>query len=76
MKVIHFSKKYVPQVLILSLKRFVDSTSTKINTVVDFPIEALDLLPYLSHLDNTNESTIYDLFSVCNHIGNTVRNDH
>lgn len=85
-KVVHFSKQYLPEVLILSLKRFeVNELNTmhvgnrsamhrqKIDTVVDFPIEGLDLLPFCHQgkQDNTitNQSTIYDLFGVCNHFG-------
>jgi hypothetical protein len=85
-KVVHFSKQDLPEVLILSLKRFeyndlnsihVGSRSAmhrqKIETLVDFPIEGLDLLPFChqSKHDNsiTNQSTIYDLFGVCNHFG-------
>lgn len=96
-KVVSFCPEYLPKVLILTLKRFefrqgaASSYSSfgslgqrdKIDTFVDFPLNALDLAPYCNTYSQSNkggeqeppartESTepiFYDLFAVCNHYG-------
>ena len=57
-----------PDILTIHLKRFENtrSFSDKIDIVVDFPIEGLDLTKYIS--DDGGEH-IYDLFAVDNHYG-------
>ena len=69
----------LPKVLILHLKRFKTSRvhsigsyffsggSSKIGTLIDFPIENLDLRKY--NLGTWEEPPIYDLFAVTNHYG-------
>jgi len=69
----------LPSVLILHLKRFKTSRvhsigsfffsggSSKITTLVDFPLEGLDLSKYT--LGKWEEPPIYDLFAVTNHYG-------
>ena len=52
------------EVLIIHLKRF--RNNRKIENLVDFPIEGLDLSKYLP---NKKEKYIYDLFGVSNHTG-------
>ncbi|GAV29796.1 hypothetical protein PMKS-003300 [Pichia membranifaciens] len=57
-----------PDILTIHLKRFesTQSFSDKIDIVVDFPIEGLDLNKFVA--DQTGEH-IYDLFAVDNHYG-------
>lgn len=55
-----------PDVLIIQLKRF-DAFGNKINTHIDIPFE-LDIGNYSSKYNNKN--TKYNLYSICNHIGN------
>jgi len=69
----------LPNTLILHLKRFKTSRvhsigsfyfsggSSKITTLIDFPIEGLDLTKYT--LGKYDEPPIYDLFAITNHYG-------
>ena len=41
----------------------------KLSTLVDFPIQGLDMTPYVLASHTTNETYIYDLFGVSNHYG-------
>ena len=65
----------LPEVLILSLKRFEARASfgmrSKITAYVDFPVEGLDLAPYLAAFggDLEQADTVFDLFAVTNHHG-------
>lgn len=55
-----------PHILIIHLKRF--RNNSKIDTVVDFPINGLDI----SHYVMSNEKgvpQVYDLFAIANHMG-------
>jgi ubiquitin C-terminal hydrolase len=66
-------RKYVafwnfPNVLVITLKRFCNDGKTKINDLIDFPLENLDLSKYVINYYNTKY--IYDLYAVCNHFGN------
>ena len=54
----------VSEVVIIHLKRF--RNNRKIESLIDFPLENLDLTKYLP---NKNEKYIYDLFAVANHMG-------
>ncbi|AOA63771.1 Ubiquitin carboxyl-terminal hydrolase 12 [Komagataella phaffii CBS 7435] len=58
-----------PDILTIHLKRFENqrSFSDKIDAVVDFPIEALDMSEYVVNPETGDE--IYDLFAVDNHFG-------
>lgn len=56
----------VPPILIIHLKRF--NNSRKINTLVNFPIEGLDMKPYVKTHQGRNLK--YDLFGISNHYGN------
>lgn len=60
-----------PDILSIHLKRFENqrSFSDKIDAVVEFPIEGLDISPYLSTSIKDSEEVIYDLFAVDNHFG-------
>lgn len=55
-----------PNVLIIDLKRF-NNYNKKLNTVVEFPINDLDLRKYVCGYDK--DTYIYDLFGVTNHSG-------
>ena len=35
--------------------------------MVTFPVEGLDMSPYLVSKDDNNKDAIYDLFAICNH---------
>jgi ubiquitin carboxyl-terminal hydrolase 4/11/15 len=60
-----------PDILSIHLKRFENqrSFSDKIDAVVDFPIEGLDMSPYLATTIKSEDDCIYDLFAVDNHFG-------
>lgn len=59
-----------PDILLIHLKRFENqrSFSDKIDATVHFPIEGLDMSPYLSY-QNEMSNDIYDLIAVDNHYG-------
>nr|CAD7441197.1 unnamed protein product [Timema bartmani] len=60
----------LPEVLCIHLKRFRHELmfSSKINNFVSFPLEGLDMRPYL-HKDCVSQVTSYDLVSVICHHG-------
>lgn len=63
-----------PPHLIVHLKRFHYSPTThrrnKINTLIDFPLEGLDLRLHVSHWsEEANDKPIYDCYAVTNHYG-------
>uniref|UniRef100_A0A8C7HQN4 Ubiquitin carboxyl-terminal hydrolase 33 n=1 Tax=Oncorhynchus kisutch TaxID=8019 RepID=A0A8C7HQN4_ONCKI len=62
----------VPEILCIHLKRFRHELmfSTKIGTHVSFPLEGLDLQPFLAK-DSSAHTTSYDLLSVICHHGTT-----
>ncbi|KAJ2389718.1 hypothetical protein GGI05_003418 [Coemansia sp. RSA 2603] len=59
----------VPEVLVVHLKRFHHSRAwrDKIDVLVDFPLESLDLTQSVA--SQSDASLTYDLFAVCNHYG-------
>jgi ubiquitin C-terminal hydrolase len=57
----------LPKVLIIDLKRF-DNRMRKNNVLVDFPLDGLDLSPYV--IGYKKEHFVYELYGVCNHMGN------
>lgn len=61
----------VPDILTIHLKRFENtkSFSDKIDAIVEFPIENLDMSKYIVNPLKNNETIIYDLFAVDNHYG-------
>jgi len=66
----------VPRILIVSLKRFKTSRSKhgfgggqKIDTLVEFPLEGLDMRPFVLSPEQINSNLIYDCFGISNHFG-------
>ena len=63
----------LPDILVIYIKRFQSSGRwrDKIRTKVDFPLEGLDVAPWLDAgtARPSPGSTVYDLFGVINHIG-------
>lgn len=62
-----------PEFLVMHLKRFSHQRSSffsskKITDQIDFPVEGLDLRPYILSGDGNN-SLIYDLYAISNHFG-------
>ncbi|CAF2497475.1 unnamed protein product [Rotaria sp. Silwood2] len=64
----------LPPVLVIQFKRFSHENGLhqKIETFVDYPIEGLDLSEFLPSSEN---ETIYDLITTCNHMG-TISGGH
>jgi len=59
-----------PQILVITLKRFSFDGTRKINSLVNFPLENLDLS---EHVIGYNAKTyVYDLFGICNHTGGVM----
>ena len=65
----------LPEILIVQLKRFEWNNaffSEKINTLIDYPLNGLDMSQHCIDPSNalrTGEKPIYDLYSVSNHFG-------
>lgn len=57
-----------PKILVITLKRFSYDGMSKIDNLIDFPLEDLDLSKYVTGYNSS--SYVYDLYGVCNHIGN------
>jgi ubiquitin C-terminal hydrolase len=56
-----------PKILVITLKRFSADGARKIQDLVDFPLEGLNLAKYVSGYNP--QQYIYDLYGVCNHSG-------
>lgn len=63
----------LPKYLIINLKRF-KNNSRKIDTVIDFPIDNLDMGKFCPK--NPREKTKYKLISIGNHVGSSSRGGH
>lgn len=62
----------MPEILVIQLKRFSFSGyyREKLSALVSYPIEALDMSPYVLDFErDRTDSLIYDLFAVSNHSG-------
>ena len=55
--------------MVLTLKRFTNQ-NRKNNTVVDFPLEGLDLSEFVRGYNP--KSYVYDLYGICNHLGGSM----
>jgi len=66
----------LPQILIIHLKRFDFNSGyrEKLETLVDFPLEGLDLRPWCIDRE-VSKNCVYDLYAVSNHSG-TVGGGH
>jgi ubiquitin C-terminal hydrolase len=59
-----------PKIVIICLKRFSADGSRKLNNMIEFPIDELDLSRYMK---GYNASTYkYELYGVCNHMGGVM----
>lgn len=56
-----------PKILVITLKRFSHDGMNKMNNLIKFPIEGLDLSKYVKGYNP--QQYVYDLFGICNHIG-------
>jgi ubiquitin carboxyl-terminal hydrolase 8 len=56
-----------PKVLVITLKRFSPDGEHKINSLINFPLENLDLSKYVCGYNPSSYK--YDLYGICNHIG-------
>jgi len=59
-----------PKILVIALKRFSADGTQKLDHLIDFPLENLDLSKYV--IGYNKKSYVYDLFGVCNHIGGVM----
>jgi ubiquitin carboxyl-terminal hydrolase 8 len=59
-----------PNILVIVLKRFTPDGNHKINTLIDIPIDNLDLSSYVRGYHAS--SYIYELYGICNHIGGVM----
>ena len=57
-----------PKIIVIILKRFSMDGTNKITDLIDFPLENLDLSKYVKGYHS--DSYKYDLYGVCNHVGN------
>jgi ubiquitin C-terminal hydrolase len=58
-----------PSILVIDLKRF-NARRLKIQTLVTFPLENLDLSNYV--VGYKKNSYVYDLYGICNHSGSLL----
>jgi ubiquitin C-terminal hydrolase len=64
----------VPDLVMIQLKRFQyleNSSRQKVRTLVDFPLNGLDLNPWKS--TQFEQNVLYDLYAVTNHVGGLAR---
>jgi ubiquitin carboxyl-terminal hydrolase 8 len=59
-----------PKILVITLKRFSSDGTNKITSLIDFPLDNLDLSKYVKGYNP--HQYIYDLYGVCNHIGGVM----
>lgn len=59
-----------PKILVITLKRFSPDGQQKLNSLITFPLENLDLSKYVRGYNK--DSYKYDLFGICNHMGGVM----
>ena len=59
-----------PNILVIMLKRFSADGKHKLNQLLDFPLNNLDLSKYV--VGYNPNSYVYDLYGVCNHMGSIM----
>nr|XP_023823872.1 ubiquitin carboxyl-terminal hydrolase 2-like [Salvelinus alpinus] len=66
-----FTIQKFPQILVLHLKRFSENRvrTSKLSTYVNFPLKELDMREFCSE---NSMNTVYNLYAVSNHSGNTL----
>jgi len=60
----------LPNILIITFKRFSADGKRKIQSCIDFPLENLDMSTYIRGYNS--KKYIYDLFGICNHTGGVL----
>lgn len=72
-----FNIFYLPNNLIIHIKRskHEEEVSLKSNCFINYPINNLDLTKFVEKEESHN-NYIYDLYSICNHIGDKECNGH
>jgi ubiquitin carboxyl-terminal hydrolase 8 len=60
----------LPRILVITLKRFSFDGETKLNDLVTFPIDDLDLSPYINGYNAHKYK--YELYGICNHMGSVM----
>ena len=65
----------LPPILCIMINRFNQGTNEKNENKIIFPVSNLNMSQYQSGA-NKNQSFIYDLFAVCNHISETTNTGH
>ena len=64
----------LPDILVITLGRFSDYSRIKNKQLVTFPLTNLNIQPYC-HPESNNHSK-YELYAICNHIGNNINSGH
>jgi ubiquitin carboxyl-terminal hydrolase 8 len=59
-----------PDILVIMLKRFSPDGVRKLQNLIDFPLENLDLSRFAKGYGS--QKNVYDLFGVCNHMGGVL----
>jgi ubiquitin carboxyl-terminal hydrolase 4/11/15 len=59
-----------PKVLVIALKRFSPDGRQKLNSMINFPLENLDLSKYVSGYSASTYK--YNLYGICNHSGGVM----
>jgi ubiquitin C-terminal hydrolase len=59
-----------PKILVITLQRFSADGQDKITSLIDFPLENLDLSKYVQGYNP--HQYVYDLYGVCNHSGGVM----
>jgi ubiquitin carboxyl-terminal hydrolase 8 len=60
----------LPKILVITLKRFSPDGENKLNDLIKFPTNNMDLSKYISGYNAS--SYVYDLYGVCNHVGSVL----
>jgi ubiquitin carboxyl-terminal hydrolase 8 len=64
----HITFWNLPKILVITIKRFSPDGQYKNEQLVDFTLDSLDLSQYISGYNP--KSYVYELYGVCNHMGN------
>jgi len=58
-----------PRYAMYNQNQYGDVQFEKKKTLVDYPIEGLDMRQYVQSIKEDNEAVLYDLYAVSNHVG-------